>query len=409
MAKKDNALALSDEEFMKLDPMAFEPEDVDDEDHEGQDDDNQESDQSDNDAGDDDDAQNEQDGQDGGKEDDDDDDASESDQDDSSDDDHGSDDSDKDQNDSDESDKSGDDESDSGDSADDKAPPTGELTTEQYANIGKQIMGEFKANGEVMKVKSAEDAITLMQMGANYHKKMKGLKPAMKALKLLENHGLMDPSKINFLIDLSQKKPEAITQLLKDAKVDPMDLDLQGEDTYVPDNRTVSDAELALDEVLDSISGSPAYQRTLTVLTDDWDASSRETLARDPNMIRVINGHIETGIFDQVASAVNYERSLGKLVGVNDFDAYLKIGDHMHKNNMFKAAGRQNQNANTEVDNRQQSQQSDNTAEEEARKAKKKAASPTRRNPAKESGKKESYNPLSMSDEDFAKLNKLNL
>ena len=49
-----------------------------------------------------------------------------------------------------------------------KSGDAAELSDSQYAAIGKQIMGEFKANGATLKMKSAEDAIRLMQMGANY-------------------------------------------------------------------------------------------------------------------------------------------------------------------------------------------------------------------------------------------------
>lgn len=282
-----------------------------------------------------------------------------------------------------------------------------ELSESQYAAIGKQIMGEFKANGATLKMKSAEDAIRLMQMGANYHKKMNGLKPALKALKLLENHGLMDPQKINYLIDLSQKKPEAITQLLKESKIDPMEIDLEGESKYTPGNRTVSDTELQLDEVLDSISSSPVYNRTLTVIGDQWDETSRAVIAKDPEIIRTINLHMENGIFDQVANAIAYERSLGKLAGVSDFDAYQRIGTYMNENNLFKVSAAAAAPSNP---NHQAPQSPTGRSEAKAKEiqARKQAASPSqqRQSPAKEDT---NYNPLAMSDEEFLKLNKLNL
>jgi hypothetical protein len=285
--------------------------------------------------------------------------------------------------------------------------PADELNDAQYAEIGKQVMAEFKANGTTLKAKSADDAIQLMQMGANYHKKMSGLKPSLKTLKLLENHGLLDSVKLNYLIDLSLKKPEAITQLLKDSKIDPMNVDLQGENTYVPSNRTVNDTEILLDEILDTISTSPEYNRTLTVIGTDWDADSRTVIAKSPEMIQTINKHMENGIYDQVANAVAYERSLGKLVGISDFEAYQRVGTYMHENNLFKSAagkstpaGQQDLPAKTvpTVD-------ADAEAERARRKA---AASPSRTKPAGD-GDKAKYDPLTMSDEEFIKLNKLSI
>jgi hypothetical protein len=283
---------------------------------------------------------------------------------------------------------------------------SGELTEAQFAAIGRQILSEFKANGVPIKMKSADDAIQLMQMGANYHKKMTGLKPALKTLKLLENHGLMDPNKLNYLIDLHQQKPEAIAQLLKDSKLNPRDIDLDETTNYVPKQRSVSDTELVLDEILDSISTSPEYNRTLNVLGNEWDAASRQALAQDPKIIKIINQHMESGVFDQVAEAVAYERRLGKLTGISDFEAYQRVGAHMHENNLFKrATGAQNSPAAKSDDASNTDKGTETDAERAARK---KAASPSRHSPGSSTGKTD-YNPLTMSDEEFLKLNKLNI
>jgi hypothetical protein len=287
--------------------------------------------------------------------------------------------------------------------------PAGDLTDAQYIEIGKQIMSEFKANGTSIKVKSADDAIQLMQMGANYHKKMIGLKPSLKVLKLLENHNLLDPDKVNFLIDLNQKKPEAIAQLLKDGQIDPLNIDMDKADKYVPPRRSVSDTELQLDEILESISHSPSYNRTLTVLGDQWDEPSRQVLAKNPEFIRTINAHMESGIFDQVAEAVSYERRLGKLSGVSDFEAYQRIGTYMHENKLFKGATGSKADPATQKTTPPPANKPSETAEEaEARKQRKQAVSPSRHTPAPAAGK-QNYNPLAMSDEDFIKFNKLSL
>lgn len=309
----------------------------------------------------------------------------------------------------DDSDKSEEDKTDKEKDTEQTDSTDGELTSEQYADVGRQVMGEFKANGTTMKMKSAEDIIQLMQMGANYHKKMSALKPSLKSLKLLENNDLLDTEKLNYLIDLSQKKPDAIKQLLKESKLDPMELDLEEETNYKPDQRTVSDTEMVLDEVLDSISGSPSYDRTLTVLGDEWDQTSRNVVAQNPEVIRTINAHMENGIFDQVAQTVAYERSLGKLVGLSDFQAYQQVGEYMHKNNMFKSATKSPPADKQEERQKQPSQQNtDSQRNSEERKSRKKAASSSRQKPATNKGS-DNYNPLAMSDEEFVKINNLNL
>jgi hypothetical protein len=248
-----------------------------------------------------------------------------------------------------------------------------------------------------------------MQMGANYHKKMRGLKPSLKTLKLLERHGLLKDDKINFLIDLSQKKPEAIKKLLKDGKIDPVDLDMEEETTYVPQTRTVSDTEVDLDEVLESISGSESYNRTLTVIGEEWDETSREAIAKNPQVIRVVNAHMDNGIFDQVTKEVEYQRSLGKLSGISDFEAYQQTGAYMHENNMLSLAS-DKPGKKSGSPKRQEASQSEGKSDAQRlqRKARKKAASSSRRKKAPSQEESE-YNPLEMSDEEFIRINKLNI
>ncbi len=276
--------------------------------------------------------------------------------------------------------------------------------TESKVNFEEEynkIMGPFKANGRDMTMKSAEDVITLMQMGANYHKKMAGLKPSLKSLKLLEKHDLLDPEKLNYLIDLNNKNPEAITKLLKDSEIDPLDIDVQADSNYKPESREVSDTELELDSVLEGIQDSPKYNDTLNVIGSVWDDASRNTIAANPNIIQVINGHMENGIYDIVNDAVVYERSLGKLTGMSDLDAYKYVGDLLDQQGRFNSE-QSSQAANTNI---QQPTVQKKPATDAALKKRKQAVSPTKSKPAPT---QKSYNPLAMSDEEFLEFDKKN-
>ena len=118
---------------------------------------------------------------------------------------------------------------------------------------------------------------------------------------------------------------------------------------------------------------------------------------------------MENGIFDQVAQAVAYERSIGNLTGVSELDAYQRVGAHMHENKLFKGATEQppavNQPSQVPAARGSLTAQQQ---EEKARQERKRAASPSRQGGA--AGKQNTtYNPLTMSDEEFEKINKLNL
>lgn len=267
-----------------------------------------------------------------------------------------------------------------------------------YEEEYQKIMAPFKANGQDMQAKSPEDAVRLMQMGANYHKKMAGLKPSLKTLKLLEKHELVDPDKLNYLIDLHNKNPEAITKLLQESQIDPLDLNLKEDINYTPTQRRVTDTELHLDTVLNELRDTPTYTRTLNVVSKEWDDASRDAIAATPQILGVINGHIADGTFDKVMGAVNYERTLGRLQGISDLEAYKRAGDTL------AAAGQLPSHPVSEP--KQEAVQApvqtpaENPKEKE-RKLRKKAAGLTKSTPSRV---QPAPDPLSMSDEEFLKF-----
>ena len=268
-------------------------------------------------------------------------------------------------------------------------------TEPDYAVEYKKLMAPFKANGTDIQVKSVDDAIQLMKMGAGFHKKMATLKPNLKQMKLLEKNGLLDDEKLNFLIDVHNKVPEAITKLLKDAQLDPMDIDVKAESNYKPTNRSVTDTELALDSVLDEIRDTPTFQRTLNVVSQEWDDTSQNAIATEPHIISIINGHIADGTFDKVMEKVTYERSLGRFTGLSDFDAYKEAGNALAQTGALQVPGASQPPASVQPPVTKTSQK------EVERKQKKRAASPTKGSRANATP---AFDPLDLSDEDFAKL-----
>ena len=158
-----------------------------------------------------------------------------------------------------------------------KQAPESDSKDINYEAEYKRLLKPFKANGRDVTVDTVDDAISLMQMGANYNKKMAGLKPSLKILKMLENNGLLSEEKLGFLIDLDKKNPEAINKLVKDSGLDPMDLDAEKAGEYAPKIHSVDERELELDSVLDDIQDTPTYNRTLDVISKKWDSASKRT------------------------------------------------------------------------------------------------------------------------------------
>lgn len=268
-----------------------------------------------------------------------------------------------------------------------------------YKNLYEQVMAPFKANGREMKVDSIEDVRTLMQMGANYNKKMAALKPHLKIVRMLENNGLLDEAKLNFLIDLDKKNPAAMAKFIKDSGVDPLDLDTSKSDEYTPNTYNVGDTELGVSEVLSEIRESSAYGRTLDVVNNKWDSASRKILLSNPQSIKIINAHIESGLYDVVWEFVERERVLGRMTDVTDLDAYKVMGEKLEKSGYFKQA--QKQSAPSQA--QKQPSQADRQKEQARIDRKKAAGSPTI---ATTSKLPPDFNPLDMSDEEFEKMSK---
>lgn len=266
----------------------------------------------------------------------------------------------------------------------------------------KRLLTPFKANGRDIAVKSVDDAIALMQMGANYNKKMAALKPNLKLMKLLENNGLLSEDKIGFLIDLEKKNPAAINKLVKDSGIDPMDLDAEKASGYKQTAYTVDDREIELDTVLDDIQGTPSYNRTLEIVSTKWDAASKQVIASSPQLLKVINGHVESGIYDLISKELENERLFGRLNGLSDLEAYRQVGDSLHAKGAF----------NSLAQGSSQSQEKPASApvvvvpkpkvEDDKLKDKRRAASSTK--PAAPTSAPKDFNPLSLSDEEFSKL-----
>jgi hypothetical protein len=275
--------------------------------------------------------------------------------------------------------------------------PAAPAVTIDYTKAGMELLAPFKANGRTVEVKSVEDARALMQMGANYNKKMAALKPNLKLMKLLENNGLLNEDKLSFYIELEKKNPDAINKLVKDSGLNPMDLDAEKADSYKPTLHRVDDREIALDDVLDSIQDTPSYTRTLGI-AKTWDEASKQVVAQNPKLLAVINDHVERGVFDLINAELERQRMLGTLTGVSDIEAYRQVGDAIEASGGFKHLHKQAEPTPTApvIVAPKPKQGSDDKLNEKRR-----AAGLTK--PAASTGATSDVNPLGLSDEEFEK------
>ena len=264
----------------------------------------------------------------------------------------------------------------------------------------KKLLAPFKANGREIKVDNVDDAVALMQMGANYSKKMAALKPNLKLMKMLENNGFLSEEKIGFLIDLGKKDPAAISKLVKESGVDPMDLDADKASTYKRTAYAVDDREIELDTVLDELQGSPAYTRTLDVVSNKWDVASKQAVSQAPQLLKVLHDHVASGMYDLISTEIERERLFGRLKGVSDLEAYRLTGDAINARGGFNHLVQKPVATKTPAPEIVQPKAK--VVEDDKLKDKRRAASSTKT--AAPTTIPKDFNPLDLSDDDFNKL-----
>ena len=270
-----------------------------------------------------------------------------------------------------------------------------------YEGFYKKLMAPLKANGKTIEIKNPDEAVQLMQMGANYTRKMQALAPHRKYLLMLENNGLLDEGKLSYLIDLDKKNPEAIKKLIKDAGLDPREIDLEDPQAkpYFEGNHRVSEEETNFRTTLDELSSIPDGKATLVEINTNWDQASREVLWKQPEVMTLIHEHRENGIYDRISTEVNRQRTIGQLpANVPFLHAYKAIGDQLAADGKFDdlaKAPEPKQQEQTPVVTRVQKPKPAATNNDKVN-----AASTTRTNPRKV---ETSVNPLALSDDDFMK------
>lgn len=200
----------------------------------------------------------------------------------------------------------------------------------------ERIFGTIRANGRDMQVKNVDEAIRLIQMGANYSQKRAADKKNLSYVKVLEQHGMLDHEKLSFAVDLLAGKPEAIGKLLKDTKIDVHELDDDKVAAYRSESRAPSAASLAIEEVVSDLEGNKHFDRLVGDMKG-WDVESQALLGKHPQSLAQLTDQVESGIYDKVMDEVNRQQVLGNFKGVPLMEVYNQIGQEMAAAGAFNA------------------------------------------------------------------------
>lgn len=162
--------------------------------------------------------------------------------------------------------------------------------------IGKKH--KVKANGMEFEF-SDEELVRLAPKAMDYTKKMQEIAPWRRTISAMQEHNLSE-NDINLLIEAKQGNKAAMAQFLKQTNIDVYDLDLENKEEYAPKQYGKNENELALDEVVNTISKDAEFTMTKDVVDRQWDSSSRKVLAEQPNLIVGLHNDIKTGLYAKV-------------------------------------------------------------------------------------------------------------
>lgn len=294
------------------------------------------------------------------------------------------------------------------DEADENQPDEdGENDKPDYEAEFQKLFGEpIKAGGRMTQLRNVDHAKNLIEMGIDYNKKMQGMRPHMQTLKTLEKEGLLGEDKqdrLNLLLEIEKGNTDALKKFIAESEIDILDLadeeQIEANRNYKPQNHIISNQEVEIEEALNSISDSQSYQKTIDVMTKTFDKKSREIISENPRYIVALNQDMENGIYDEVMDAVQYQRDMNLIpVGVSDMEAYIKTVQDIAANN-----------AGSEVPTIKQPKQPTDAQPNQRSNRETKRRKVSMSSTKSSSKRKEvQYDPLSMSDEDFMKIEGMN-
>ena len=217
----------------------------------------------------------------------------------------------------------------------DNVPGVAEPNDVDTKSFYEQVTAKFKANGVELSISEPTEVVKLMQMGLNYTKKMQELAEPRRLHKMLVNGGIADEGSLAYLIDLHNKKPEAIAKLVKDSGIDLYGVADEAVAQYSPESRAPQASTIVLDDVLLELSDDPHYERVVTLVGEQWDEASRGMIVENPTILKTLAQHMHTGVFDQIDSIMKVEVAKGNFVGIPKYDAFVQIGNYLYSQGLL--------------------------------------------------------------------------
>lgn len=277
-----------------------------------------------------------------------------------------------------------------------------EPTEIDYKAFYESVTKDFKAAGKMMPgVKDPDKFIKALQMATDYALKTAALKPVLKKAKMLED---VTDEEFSEMLDFRKRNPEVIKKALKEANLDPIDLDLENIQ-YTPQSKIMSDADYEFKETIEKLSqeDAVAFQRTQNIVLNELDDTSKTTVLSNPHILSALQSEVASGRFEKIQAQALQLKAFGGYNNVPDIELYSFIANEMDKQALQKQSIQNNLTAggmNTPVTNTVQTKPSVSVVDPELED--KKARAGIQIKPTTNVVKK--YDPTKLSDEEFMKL-----
>ena len=184
----------------------------------------------------------------------------------------------------------------------------------------------FKADGNEHRFSQKEineQFGTVFARAMNYQRKVGDLAPFRGMVETLKETKI-DPDRLNLLVDASNGDQGALTALMKEHDIDPLDLDVDGEE-YEATQHVPSENVMDIKEVNERIRHTPTYNETVDVVSNKWDPESRQQIMDNPEWLEGLNEDIASGLFAK-ANPIAAQLKLKDNGSKTDIEYYLEAG-----------------------------------------------------------------------------------
>lgn len=272
-----------------------------------------------------------------------------------------------------------------------------ETTQIDYKAFYETVTQDFKASGKTMPgVKEPEKFIKALQMATDYALKTAALKPALKRVKMLEEVSDEDLAE---MLDFKKRNPEVIKKALKEANIDPLELDMD-KVNYVPQVQMISDSEYDFRETVDELSKDVKFNDTRQLILSGLDAKSKELALTDTKVLKALHQEVVSGRIEQIQAKALELRTFGTVdSSIPDLELYAAIARQMDQNSSTITQSNPSAVSAQVISNTQTKQV---TKEPNPELEDKRARAGIQTKPQSKVVKK--YDPTKLSDDEFLKL-----